>query len=182
MSTLLPVIADEIVEKARRVALVSLDVDGVLTDGRLYYTEDGTESKAFSTQDGAAVKMLIGAGVAVAIITGRSSKLVARRAGELGISHLYQGADDKARALEDLAHQTGISTDAMAHAGDDLPDLPLFNRVGFRVSVPGAHPLIIERADYVTTAPAGLGAVRELCQLLLEARGDWNNALAKYDR
>ena len=182
MTDLIETVPPDVVEQARQVQLLSLDVDGVLTDGHLYYSEDGSETKTFSTQDGAAVKMLIDAGMPVAIITGRTSTLVARRAAELGIEHLYQGAADKTQALAELASKTGIDTQRMAHAGDDLPDLPLFNRVGFRVSVPGAHPLILERADYVTHAPAGLGAVRELCQLLLEARGDWQTALAKYDR
>ena len=182
MISLLDSIPATVVEKARRVALLSLDVDGVLTDGHLYYSEDGAEAKAFSTQDGAAVKMLMTAGIPVAIITGRTSRLVARRAAELGIKHLYQGAEDKTAALKALAQTTAIDPARMAHAGDDLPDLPLFNRVGFRVGVPEAHPVILDRADYVTKAPAGLGAVRELCQLLLEARGDWDTALASFDR
>jgi 3-deoxy-D-manno-octulosonate 8-phosphate phosphatase (KDO 8-P phosphatase) len=182
MTSLIDSVPAEVVEKARRVELLSLDVDGVLTDGHLYYSEAGIEAKAFSTQDGAAVKMLIESGLPVAIITGRTSELVARRAAELGIEHLYQGAEDKTEALAELARTTAIDAANMAHAGDDLPDLPLFNRVGFCVAVPEAHPVILERADYVTTAPAGLGAVRELCQLLLEARGDWDSALLRFDR
>ena len=122
----------------------------------MYYSESGEESKAFSTQDGAAIKMLSETGVIVAIITGRQSKLVARRAAELGVQHVYQGASDKARALEELILSTGIDRPMIAHVGDDLPDLPLFNRVGMTFSVPGAHPEVIERADYVTHAHAGL--------------------------
>ena len=132
-----------ILDKARQVRLLILDVDGVLSDGRLYYSESGEESKAFSTQDGAAIKMLSDTGVVVAIITGRQSKIVARRAAELGVQHVYQGASDKARALEGLILGTGIDRPLIAHVGDDLPDLPLFNRVGMTFSVPGAHPEVI---------------------------------------
>ena len=170
-----------ILDKARHVRLLILDVDGVLTDGRLYYSESGEESKAFSTQDGAAIKMLSDTGVIVAIITGRQSKLVARRAAELGVQHVYQGASDKARALEELILSTGIDRPLIAHVGDDLPDLPLFNRVGMTFTVPGAHPEVIERADYVTDANAGLGAVREVCHLLMIAQETWAAALGHYD-
>ncbi len=135
---------EPILDKARTVRLLILDVDGVLTDGRLYYSESGEESKAFCTQDGAAIKMLAETGVLVAIITGRQSKIVARRAAELGVQHVYQGASDKARALEQLIVHTGIDRPQIAHVGDDLPDLPLFNRVGMTFSVPGAHPEVID--------------------------------------
>jgi 3-deoxy-D-manno-octulosonate 8-phosphate phosphatase (KDO 8-P phosphatase) len=172
---------EPILAKARSVRLLILDVDGVLTDGRLYYTEDGRESKAFSTQDGAAMKMLSSTGVGLAIITGRQSTIVARRAFELGVQHVYQGAADKARALEDLTAKTGVDRPNIAHVGDDLPDLPLFNRVGTKFSVPGAHPEVIERADYVTRAPAGIGAVREVCHLLMVAQETWAAALARFD-
>ena len=172
---------EPILAKARSVRLLILDVDGVLTDGRLYYTEDGRESKTFSTQDGAAMKMLSDTGVAIAIITGRQSTIVARRAIELGVQHVYQGATDKSRSLEDLVEKTGIDRPQIAHVGDDLPDLPLFNRVGMKFSVPGAHPEVIARADYVTAAAAGIGAVREVCHLLMVAQDTWASALARFD-
>ena len=172
---------EPILDRARSIRLLILDVDGVLTDGRLYYSDAGEELKAFSTQDGAAIKMLKDTGVIVAIVTGRQSKLVARRATELGVQHLYQGASDKARALEELTGRTGIDRAQIAHVGDDLPDLPLFNRVALAFSVPGAHPEIIARADYVTSAPPGLGAVREICQLLMVAQETWSAALGRYD-
>jgi 3-deoxy-D-manno-octulosonate 8-phosphate phosphatase (KDO 8-P phosphatase) len=172
---------EPILDKARHVRLLILDVDGVLTDGRLYYSESGEESKTFSTQDGAAIKMLSDTGVIIAIITGRQSKIVARRATELGVQHVYQGASDKARALEELILSTGIDRPMIAHVGDDLPDLPLFNRVGMTFTVPGAHPEVVERADYVTLAHAGLGAVREVCHLLMVAQETWAAALGRYD-
>ncbi len=172
---------EPILDRARAIRLLILDVDGVLTDGRLYYSESGEELKAFSTQDGAAIKMLGDAGVIVAIVTGRQSRLVERRATELGVQHLYQGAADKARALEHLTGKTGIDRAQTAHVGDDLPDLPLFNRVALTFSVPLAHPEVIARADYVTQAPAGRGAVREVCQLIMVAQRTWATALGRYD-
>jgi 3-deoxy-D-manno-octulosonate 8-phosphate phosphatase (KDO 8-P phosphatase) len=170
-----------VLDKARTVRLLILDVDGVLTDGRLYYSDAGAELKAFSTQDGAAIKMLADTGVTVAIITGRESPIVTRRAAELGIGHVHQRASDKAAALAELTRNTGVSASDMAHAGDDLPDLALFNRVGLALSVPGAHPVVAARADYVTLAPPGAGAVREICQLLMIAQDTWAAALARFD-
>lgn len=172
---------ESILDKARPIQLLIFDVDGVLTDGRLYYSEEGEELKAFSTQDGAAIKMLIATGVVAAIITGRKSKLVTRRANELGITHLYQGAADKTKALDDLTRKTGIIRGRMAHVGDDLPDLALFNRVGMAFSVPGAHPDVAARADYVTAAAPGRGAVREVCHLMMVAQQTWAATLSRFD-
>jgi len=171
-----------VLERAKSVRLLSLDVDGVLTDGRLYYVGPDVEAKAFNTQDGAALKMLQSTGVAIAIITGRRSEAVARRAAELGIGHVFQGAEDKATCLVDLCRQTTVEPAHVAHVGDDVPDLPLFNRVGLRVSVPDAHPVVLERADYVTRAAPGNGAVREVCHLIMSAQDTWRRALARYDR
>ncbi len=121
--------------------------------------------------------MLQAAGIPVAIITGRASEATARRAWELGIAYAYQGVEDKTVALSALCGESGISADRMAHAGDDIPDLPLFDRVGMRLSVPHAHPEVAARADYVTAASAGAGAVREICHLILIAKGLWESAL-----
>lgn len=167
---------------ARRIELLILDVDGVLTDGRLHYSDRGVETKAFHAQDGAAIKMLQGAGVPVAIVSGRDSAAVVRRARELGIAHVHQGAEDKARALEALARATGVAPERMAHMGDDIPDLTLFDRVGFRISVPGAHPAVAAEADYVTATAPGAGAVREACHLVLVARDLWRDALQQARR
>ena len=167
---------------AKRVRLLVLDVDGVLTDGRLYYLEGDREAKAFFTQDGAGLKMLMTTGISVAIVTGRRSDVVRRRASELGIRRLFEGVDDKGACIDELAVTTGISGVEMAHVGDDLPDLPAFNRVGFKIGVPGAHPVVLDRADYVTSAPAGLGAVREVCELLMVAQDTWTAALGRFDR
>ena len=178
---------------ARRVDLLILDVDGVMTDGHLYYEDSGGVSdnapsrspgggsgmKAFYAQDGAAIKMLQAAGIPVAIITGRKSEATARRASELGIAHAYQGVEDKTVALDALCGASGIAAERMAHAGDDIPDLALFARIGMRLSVPEAHPEVAARADYVTTTAAGAGAVREMCHLILIAKGLWESALTE---
>lgn len=171
-----------VLAKARNIRMLVLDVDGVLTDGRLYYLSGGAEAKAFNTKDGAALKMLMGTGVATAIITGRQSDIVARRAQELGIDHVQQGVEDKAEGLHALQTSTGLETSAIAHMGDDVPDLPLFRRVAVTFSVPDAHPEVAARADYVTRAGAGMGAVAEVCHLIMTAQGTWIDALARIDR
>lgn len=160
--------------------LLCLDVDGVLTDGGLQYTEDGGEAKVFCTQDGQALKMLAGEGIATAIITGRSSRLLERRLRELDIDHVYQGAHDKRVALTDLLERTGLSADAVAHVGDDIPDLPLFRRVGLAVAPANRHPALDPHVHHVTEMRGGHGAVREVCHLILCAQGRWADALAPY--
>ncbi len=159
-----------ILKRLRAVRLLALDVDGVLTDGRLYYGPNGAETKAFHTQDGSAIKRLMAAGLPVAIITGRRSEAVDRRVEELGVRFLYAGVADKIAAVEDLARRTSIPPGDMAYTGDDLADLEVFEAVGLCFSVPNAHPDVIHRADYVTSANGGFGAVREVCDLVLAAR------------
>ena len=160
-----------ILERARGVRLLILDVDGVLTDGRLYYGPDGAEIKAFHARDGSAIKRLLAAGVAVAIISGRESEAVRRRVAELGIAHLYAGVEDKTAALDALCRAAAVEADDMAHVGDDIADLTLFEQVGLAFAVPDAHPEVLARADYVTRSGGGEGAVREVCDLLLTAHG-----------
>ena len=166
-------VAETVLGKARRVRLLILDVDGVLTDGRLYYGADGAEQKAFHAQDGSAIKRLAAAGIPVALISGRQSEAVRRRAEELGLCRVYLGAEDKAAALADLSAQTGIEPARMAHVGDDLADLPVFARVGMACSVADGHPLARTWADYVASLGGGRGAVREICDLVLYAQGRW---------
>ncbi len=158
---------------AGRIRLLSFDVDGVLTDGRIIYSDDGRELKAFNVQDGSAIKMLAAEGIEIAILTGRDSPMVARRAGELGIRHLAQGLDDKGPAFQSLCEQLGIPLEATAHVGDDLADLVLFDLAGFSISVPNGHPAVRARADYITEAAGGEGVARELAELILRARGSW---------
>ena len=161
---------DGILERLRRVRLLGLDVDGVLTDGRLYYGPENVELKAFHAQDGSAMKRLMASGIPIAIVTGRASEAVDRRAAELGVPYLFTGVADKAAAFEDLAARSAVAVRDMAYVGDDLPDLDVFENVGFSFSVPNGHPEVFQRADHVTSASGGFGAVREICDLLLAAR------------
>lgn len=162
-----------VIRLAKDIELVSFDVDGVLTDGQLVYADDGRELKAFHVQDGHAIKLLRGSGLQVAIITGRSSSMVDRRAAELDIEYVFQGAQDKTAALEELVARSGVRPERMAHIGDDLPDLTLFEQVRLAIAVPNGHPTVIARADYVTTLAGGQGVGREVCQLILTARDAW---------
>ena len=166
-------VAPAVLVKARRVRLLILDVDGVLTDGRLYYGPDGAEQKAFHAQDGSAIKRLCAAGIPVALISGRRSEAARRRAAELALRHVYLGREDKTAALAELNAQTDIEPARMAHVGDDIADLPLFECVGMALTVADAHPAVRARADYVASLGGGRGAVREICDLLLRAQGKW---------
>ena len=170
-------IAPALADKIASIELAIFDVDGVLTDGRLYYGSGGVEIKAFHVQDGAALKLLNQSGIAVAIITGRASEAVTRRVQELGIAHFFEGVARKEAALAELVETTGIAATRMSHMGDDLADLALFDRVGVRFSVESAHPVVKQTADFVPATPAGFGAVREVCQLILETQGKWQSAL-----
>ena len=172
--------AVRITEKARAVRLLVLDVDGVLTDGRLYFSEDGQELKTFDTQDGHGIKMLQNAGIQCAIITGRNTQLVARRAANLGIKYLLQGREDKAVAMKALSVELNIHVDEIAYVGDAWPDLPAIRAAGLGVAVANAHRECRRYADFVTMATGGRGAVREVCDLLLEAQGLYEEALAPY--
>ncbi len=160
---------DEVLRRARGVRLLVLDVDGVLTDGRLYLSAAGEELKVFDVRDGSGLVALQRAGVAVAIISGRDSGAVSRRAAELGIPHVRQGVTDKGRELESLMHELGIAAAETACVGDDTPDLPMLRTAGLAVAVADAHPGLRASAHFVTSAPGGRGAVREVCDLLLAA-------------
>lgn len=152
-----------------KIRLVAFDVDGVFTDGRFYLSDDGVESKTFHTQDGYGVRRLLDAGIAVAVISGRKSQAVTQRMAELGVAHVVLGCKDKVAALDNLAAQLGLSASECAYVGDDLPDLPLLDHVGFSVAVANAVPLLQEQCDYVTGKPGGFGAVREVCDLIVAA-------------
>jgi 3-deoxy-D-manno-octulosonate 8-phosphate phosphatase (KDO 8-P phosphatase) len=158
-------------ERARGVRLAIFDVDGVMTDGTLYIGPQGEAFKAFSSLDGHGVKMLQSAGVATAIISGRSSEALAYRARELAIGHLIQGAVDKVAEFERLRERLGLEASACAFVGDDLPDLAVMKRCGFAVAVANATESVKAAAHYVTRASGGKGAVREFCELVLRARG-----------
>lgn len=171
--------ATELQRRAAAVELLILDVDGVLTDGRLLFSGD-LDLKAFHTLDGHGIKLLQRAGVQVAIISGRSSPAVRRRASDLGIKLLVEGREDKWTALQELLHDQPIAPAAIACMGDDWPDLAIMTRVGLALTVPGAHREVIARAHWQSTAAAGAGAVREACDLVLQAKGLYDAALAQY--
>ena len=162
---------DEVLARARAVRLAIFDVDGVLTDGTLWIGAQGEAFKAFNILDGHGVKMLQSAGIATAILSGRESEAVVRRAAELAIAHVVQGAGDKLAAFERLLAATGIKAQACAFVADDLPDLPVLARCGFAVAVANAVEAVKSAAHYVTLASGGHGAVREFCELLLRAQG-----------
>lgn len=157
-------------EKARRIRLLALDVDGVLSDGRLYFGNVGEELKAFFTPDGLGIKMLQAAGIEVAIITGRRSSIVDRRAGELGIERVVQGRDDKLDALNELVSQTGLSLEQVAYMGDDLPDLGAIQAAGLGMTVATGDDFVASHADWRSQRGGGLGAVREACEFILRAQ------------
>src|ERR1700674_293617 len=162
---------DEARARAKAVKLAIFDVDGVLTDGRLYMSDGGEEMKAFSTLDGQGLKRLRASGVRLAIITGRTSKLVAVRAEQLQFDRWLQGVDDKLSAYRELLQEFQLTADATAYMGDDLVDLPVLRRAGLAVTVPGAPELVRSHSHYVTQARAGEGAVREASELIMGAQG-----------
>ena len=161
-------------DKLADVRLVAFDVDGVFTDGRFYLSDDGIETKAFHTQDGYGVRQLLNAGVDVAIISGRNSGAVTKRMAELQVPHVVLGCKDKVAALDELAASQGLDVNACAYVGDDMPDLPLLEHVGFSIAVANAVPALLEHCDYVTTKSGGFGAVREVCELIIRMRSSKN--------
>ena len=166
--------------RARRIRLLVLDVDGVLTDGRIVYDERGNELKCFDVQDGAGIAFWHRAGLPSAIITARRSRLVTRRAKELGVTRLYQRALAKLPAFEDCLKRLHVTPAAVCVIGDDLMELPLMRRAGLAVAVANAVPEVQAAAHYVTTHAGGRGAVRETVELLLKAQGRWPAILARY--
>ncbi|WP_207061312.1 HAD family hydrolase [Motiliproteus sp. SC1-56] len=167
-------------ERARQIRLLALDVDGVLTDGRLYYSHDGERLKVFNTLDGHGIKLLQASGVEVAVITGRSSDAMARRIRDLGIAHLYAGREDKLTALNELWSLSGHTPETTAYMGDDWPDLPAMLACRLAATVPNAADAVLEKAHWCARKEGGLGAVRELCELIMSAQGTLAQALAPY--
>lgn len=173
-------VPEAIRRRAAAVRLLALDVDGVMTDGRLLFSAAGDELKAFNILDGHGIKQLLAAGIQVAIITGRNSPLTARRAADLGIRHVLQGREDKRVALLELAAETGLEPGALAYMGDDLPDLSAIQLAGLGVTVPNGHWFVRQYADFCTRAGGGEGAVREVADLILDAQGRLCGALEQY--
>jgi len=170
----------DLVQRARAVRLLVLDVDGVLTDGKLYFLADGGEAKAFSTLDGQGIKMLMNSGVNVAIITGRTSSIVERRAANLGIKHLVQGREDKRTALDELLATLQLSYNQVAYLGDDLPDLAAIRCVALGAAVANANSFVRQHAQAVTVLRGGEGAAREFCEFIMAAQGTLEAAQSAY--
>lgn len=160
--------------------LVAFDVDGILTDGGLYLTDSGEEMKRFNSLDGHGLKMLKASGVETAIITGRTSRCVELRAKNLGITHLYQGVEDKWAAMQKLLTLLNLTPDVAAYMGDDVVDLPVMRRMGLSITVPNAPQVVRDHAHYLTQREGGHGAVREACELIMSAQGTLDAQLAPY--
>lgn len=159
-------------QRARRVRILVLDVDGVMTDGRIYYSNSGDEIKSFNIKDGLGIKLLQQAGVKVAIITGRQSQIVTRRATELSIDEVVQGREDKREALLEVCERNGLTLEDCAYMGDDLPDLGAIVAAGLGMTVADSCGAVAEAADWISSNNGGQGAVREACEFILACRGD----------
>ncbi len=166
--------------KLKQVKLLLLDVDGILTDGKLTYTDTGEEIKSFSSSDGLGIRLLMDAGIQVGIITGRKSGALTCRCSNLGIDILYDGINNKVKALETILEKTGVRLEETAFAGDDLQDLGVMKKTGLSVTVPEAPMEVKELADIITDRPGGKGAVRQICEAILKAKGLWENILAGF--
>lgn len=167
-------------KKARKIRLLLLDVDGVLTDGRIIIDGHGVETKQFDVRDGQGIALLIRSGVTVGFVTGRSSESVRHRARELGVKLVHQGVQNKADTYDRIKRKTGLADEQVAYMGDDITDLPVLSRVGLAVAVRDSWPGIKARVDYVTQAKGGYGAVRELSELLLKAQNSWRPVTEHY--
>ena len=167
-------------DKLKYIQLLLLDVDGVLTDGSILFHDDGSESKIFNVKDGLGLKLIMKTGVKVGIVTGRKSQALHHRCSDLGIRYIFEGVRDKAKMLEKIIELTEVAADRTAYIGDDLPDLSLMRRVGLSIAVADAHELVRRKADWTTSAAGGGGAVREVCETMLKARGLWDKITAQF--
>ena len=171
---------EAVIEKARSVKLLILDVDGVMTDGSIVYDDEGRETKFFNVRDGHGIKLFMRAGLRVALITARSSKVVLKRAAELGITPVCQGVLDKLSAFDEILKELSLDASETAYMGDDIIDLPVLKRAGFSVAPSDAAAEVVERVDYITEKNGGRGAVREAVEVILKAQGKWEDAIKAY--
>jgi len=169
-----------LIEKIRKVKVLILDVDGVLTDGRIIISDDGQETKCFNVRDGHGLKLIQRAGIEVIFLTGRKSRVVEHRARELGIKKIYQGALDKLSVFKEILAADGLIPEQVAYAGDDIVDLPVLSRVGFSITVSDAHDEVLRAVDLVTKNPGGQGAIREVCEIILKTQGKWEELMGRY--
>ncbi len=166
-------------EKLKDIQLLLLDVDGVLTDGSIIYNDQASETKVFNVKDGLGLKLVMEAGIKVGLVTGRKSKALHRRCRDLGIRYLYDAVQQKAQLIDKIATDTEVGAINTAFIGDDIPDLQLMRRVGLSIAVADAHELVRDYSDWITSAAGGRGAVREVCDALLKARGDWEKIVTE---
>jgi 3-deoxy-D-manno-octulosonate 8-phosphate phosphatase (KDO 8-P phosphatase) len=167
-------------EKAQAIRLLILDVDGVLTSGNLVYTKEAIHYKAFYVHDGLGIKLLQKTGVQIGIITTCKSDIIKRRAQDLGVHHIYQGYEDKLIPYQELKQKLSLTDSQIAYVGDDLPDLPVIRRVGLGMTVANAPLILQQQASYVSKAPGGEGAVREICEFIMQAQGTYSGIIETY--
>lgn len=167
-------------DKIKNLRLLVLDVDGVLTDGRLFFDDHGKEYKCFHARDGHGIKLLRQSGVEVAVISGRQSNSVALRMRNLGVEQVYQGHEDKRAAFAEILQTLNLKPEQAAHMGDDVLDLPIMVQAGFAVAVADAHFAVKHYADWCTQTPGGLGAVREVCDVIMQVQGTFDAMLQRY--
>ncbi|MBE9564714.1 MAG: 3-deoxy-manno-octulosonate-8-phosphatase KdsC [Proteobacteria bacterium] len=170
----------DIKEKAKNIELVIFDIDGVMTDGSLFFDNNGDEYKAFNSLDGHGLRMLQECGVRVAVITGRKSELVKHRMSDLGVTLLYQGYRDKIPAFDSLLKEVNLEKDQITYVGDDVVDLPVMSQLNFTIAVQNAHPFVKKHAQWTTERSGGQGAVREVCEFILDAKGLLDDKLNSY--
>ena len=173
-------VPDSVMQRAAKIKLVLFDVDGVLTDGSLFFGDDGQEYKAFNSRDGLGMRMLQDTGVEIGIITGRSSRVVEHRARNLGITHVFQGCLEKLTTYNELTNKLGLAPDVVAFCGDDVVDLPIMLKVGLAVAPNDAHYLAKRHAHWVTPSDGGRGAGRDVCELLMVAHGTYERQFGKF--
>lgn len=173
-------LSPEQIEKIKQLKLLILDVDGVLTDGRLFFDQQGNEYKCFHARDGHGLKLLKQTGVEIAVISGRSSATVALRMKNLGIEHVYQGHENKRMAFQEILQNLQLTPNQVAHVGDDLLDLPIMTQVGFAIAVQDANFAVKQYADWCTETLGGQGAVREVCDLIMQVQGSFDKVLQGY--
>jgi 3-deoxy-D-manno-octulosonate 8-phosphate phosphatase (KDO 8-P phosphatase) len=173
-------VSQEVVQRAKKIKIVIFDVDGVLTDGSLFIGDDKQEYKSFNSKDGHGMKMLIRSGVDIGIITGRTSRVVEHRVGDLGIEHVYQGCHDKLPVYEKLISKLKLSPEETAFVGDDVVDLPIMLKIGLAITVNDGHHLVKNYAHWSTPSNGGRGAAREICEMIMHAQCNYESAMQKY--
>lgn len=173
-------ISEELKQRLKNIKMLVMDVDGVMTDGGLTIGDDGQEYKTFHSQDGLGMKLLKNTGIQLAIITGRTSNVVTKRAKNTGITHFYQGAEDKLEAFYQLLEAANLQAHQCAFMGDDVVDLPPMLNCGLAIAVPNSMPMVLQHAHYITKKSGGKGAVREVCELIMQAQGTFESQMALF--